>query len=179
MVANGLSFSVGKRGYCPPSLRNIITEMEDDIGAHPLVAKAIKEKDYRDIWGEDLAKQGVLMLNTTLTVERGKPNSHSKIWEEFTDEIIHTLLEETEQVVWILWGAHARDKVLKHQDILKQNNHKVIITSHPSPFSADRSLGKYPSFKGSKPFTTCNLLLSEMGKEEIRWINGTQEKKIQ
>lgn len=167
-VATGLSFTVGKKGYCPPSLRSILEEMEEDLGPHPEIAKAISKKDYRDIWGESLAQQGVLLLNTALTVERGKPNSHQKLWEEFTSAVVEKLLKEKSEIVWILWGTHAIDKVEQFQDLENYKNNYILKSSHPVPMAANRPIKSRDAiaFKGSRVFTIANKLL----KEPIQWI---------
>ena len=180
MTANGLAFSVGKKGYCPPSLRNIIQKMEKDLGCYPAIAKALRDKDYRSIWGEYQAKQGVLLLNTALTVEKGKPGSHSKIWSEFTEEIILKLMKERNNLTWVLWGAHAKKMYTKCLDRMTEEllgkggifpNHYTITSSHPSPFSASRKMGHHGSFFEVPVFT----FLKE--QTDIRWVPSLETKK--
>lgn len=149
--AEGLAFSVKKNIPLPPSLRNIYKELQDDIGC-----------DTSHFLGSLIpwAKQGVLLLNTTLTVRQGQAASHSKIgWEFFTDAILRLLNEKNEPVVFILWGAHARSK----KRFLNNPNHLVIESVHPSPLSA------YRGFFGSKPFSKTNAFLSSKGEEPIDW----------
>ena len=150
--AHGFSFSVLKPTPQPPSLVNIFKELKNDLGIEP------PNKNYGDLtyW----AKQGVLLLNTTLTVEEHKANSHKDIgWSKFTDHIISELNKKPEPVVFILWGKNARDK----KGMLNNPNHLVLESSHPSPFSA--SYG----FFGSKPFSKTNNFLREKGCDPIDW----------
>jgi uracil-DNA glycosylase len=149
--ANGLSFAVSKDTKLPPSLQNIFKELESDVGP-------LKNKDG-DLsrW----ARQGVLLLNATLTVLGASPGSHqSKGWETFTDAAIQALSEKREGVVFILWGNYARQKGA-HID---RSKHLVIESAHPSPFSA------YNGFFGSKPFSKTSAYLREQGKKEIGWL---------
>lgn len=149
--AHGLSFSVPNGVRNPPSLRNIFTEIERDTGVVPMV-----ENGNLDRW----AKQGVLLLNATLTVRAGEAGSHQKKgWEEFTDAVIRKLSEEREHLVFILWGNYARAKGA-HIDRAK---HLVIESAHPSPFSA------YAGFFGSRPFSRANIYLEAHGSAPIDW----------
>lgn len=149
--ANGLSFAVNDGVTLPPSLRNIFQEIESDIGAAPNRSGDLSR------W----AKQGVLLLNATLTVRASSPGSHqNKGWEAFTDAVIHVLSEEREGLVFILWGNYARAKGA-HIDRAK---HCVIESPHPSPFSA------HSGFFGSKPFSKTNLYLTNQGKTPIDWV---------
>lgn len=148
--ANGLSFSVHKGVRIPPSLRNIYKELHSDIG--------MIIPDHGDLvsWAE----QGVLLLNTSLTVREGEASSHSnKGWEIFTDKVISLLNERDEPVIFILWGNHARSK----KKIITNNHHHIIESVHPSPLSASRG------FFGSKPFSQVNGILRGIGREEIHW----------
>lgn len=148
--ANGLSFSVEKGTPLPPSLRNIFTELVDDIGCtYPQSGDLIK-------W----AKEGVLLLNTTLTVQESSPMSHVGMgWERFTDEVLRMLNEKQTPVVFILWGKHARSKV----KLINQSRHFVIESAHPSPLSA------YRGFFGSHPFSRTNEFLVSKGLKPIDW----------
>jgi uracil-DNA glycosylase len=147
--ANGLCFSVSESVTVPPSLKNIFTELKDDLGIER------KNKDLQD-W----AKQGVLLLNATLTVKAHEPNSHKDLgWETFTDYIIKQISDKKENVVFVLWGAFAQKKAL----LINQNKHFIIQSAHPSPFSV------YRGFYGSKPFSKINQYLREKGKREIVW----------
>lgn len=148
--AHGLSFSVPKGVRPPPSLLNIFKEIRDDLKKEPSV------KDDLSSW----ADQGVLLLNSVLTVEMGKPASHQKRgWEEFTDKIIHALNTERSGIVFILWGSYAQKKGA----FIDRSKHYVIESVHPSPLSAHRG------FLGSKPFSKANVYLKKMGQTEINW----------
>lgn len=148
--AHGLAFSVKPGVRKPPSLQNIFKELHDDLGV-PTPHDGHLEK-----W----AQQGVLLLNTTLTVEAGKPASHAKIgWERFTDRVIEVLNQHKEGLVFLLWGAHAQRK----GQIIDPKRHHVLKAAHPSPFSAERG------FFGCKHFSKTNQLLREMDKKEIDW----------
>jgi uracil-DNA glycosylase len=154
--ANGLSFAVGEQTKLPPSLQNIFKELSVDCN---LPFEALVKK------GGDLsrwAKQGVLLLNATLTVRGGTPGSHQRRgWEDFTDAAIKALSEKREHLVFILWGNYAKAKGA-HIDRTK---HLVIESAHPSPFSA------YNGFFGSKPFSKTNMYLKEHGKKPIDWLS--------
>lgn len=146
--AHGLSFSVRDGVKLPPSLKNIYKELYDDLGV------PIRTSGDLSSW----AKQGVLMLNSTLTVEKDNANSHSNIgWQQFTDDVIRLIDNNKRDVVFILWGNYARSK----KALIKNNF--IIESAHPSPFSA------YNGFFGSKPFSKCNNYLKSKGLEEIKW----------
>jgi len=148
--ANGLAFSVHKDIRIPPSLRNIYKELNTDLG--------IEIPKHGDLtkW----ALEGVLLLNSILTVEPHKPASYRNIgWEEYTDEIIQSINNKKENVVFILWGNYAQEK----GKYIDEDRHLVIKSSHPSPFSARKG------FFGSKPFSKCNNYLKERGIKEIDW----------
>lgn len=148
--ANGLCFSVREGVRMPPSLVNIFKEIQADLGK-PFPANGDLER-----W----ARQGVLLLNATLTVRASSPGSHQrKGWEEFTDSAIRLVSDQKEHVVFILWGAYAQKK----GEIIDRNKHLVIASPHPSPFSADRG------FFGSKPFSKTNEYLRSRGLKEIDW----------
>ncbi|MEG0371677.1 MAG: uracil-DNA glycosylase [Clostridium sp.] len=148
--AHGLSFSVMKGVKVPPSLRNIYKELKYDLGCStPTNGNLIK-------W----AKQGVLMLNTVLTVAEGAPNSHKGIgWEIFTDKIISIINQKKHPVIFVLWGKHAQEK----EKLITNKNHLIIKSAHPSPLSANRG------FFGSKPFSTINKFLCLLDEKEIDW----------
>ena len=152
--AHGLCFSVKKGTEIPPSLVNIYKELEDDLGIKPASHGCL----------EDWAKQGVLLLNTILTVQAHRAMSHSgKGWEQFTDAIIKAVDEKPEPVVFLLFGRPAQEK----KKLLHNPNHLIIETPHPSPLSA------YRGFFGSKPFSRANEYLKANGVEPIDWrING-------
>ena len=148
--AHGLSFSVQPNIAIPPSLRNIFAERENDIGLKPPVHGTLTQ------W----AQQGVLLLNTSLTVREGNAGSHAKKgWEAITDHIISTVNNNTERCVFILWGAHAQAK----KKLITQGHHAILEAPHPSPLSAFRG------FFGSAPFSRTNALLQEAGRAPIDW----------
>ncbi len=148
--AHGLAFSVQPNFPIPPSLRNIFKELHDDIGA-PLPTHGCLSS-----W----AAQGVLLLNTTLTVREGQPGSHrGHGWETFTDAIIRAINAKPDPVIFLLWGAHARQK----RSLLTNDHHVVFEGVHPSPLSAHRG------FFGSKPFSHINEALLAVGLSPIDW----------
>ena len=148
--AHGLSFSVRGNTPIPPSLRNIFQELFTDV--------AIQREQNGDLTG--WARQGVLLLNTTLTVREGEPGSHkNRGWEHITDTVMNALNEKPTRVVFVLWGAHARNK----KTLITQAHHVVIESAHPSPLSAHRG------FFGSKPFSQINSALEEAGLSPIKW----------
>ena len=149
-AAEGLAFSVPKKQPIPPSLINIYKEIDNDIGHHANTSGSLRE------W----QKQGVLLLNTVLTVEAHKPKSHSgKGWEIFTTSVISYLNREREGLVFMLWGRDARNK----KSLIDEKRHLVLEAAHPSPLSA------YNGFFGCKHFSKCNEYLKEKGKEPIKW----------
>jgi len=148
--ANGLAFSVHQGVKFPPSLKNIFKELEEDLGI-----KNIHNGDLSS-W----AKQGVLLLNATLTVEASKAGSHQKKgWETFTDAVIERVATELDHVVFVLWGSYAQKK----GKMIDRSKHFVIETAHPSPLSV------YRGFYGSKPFSKINDYLVHTGQEPINW----------
>lgn len=148
--AHGLCFSVKKGMEPPPSLKNIFKELNDDIG--------IPEPSHGEL--TSWAEQGVLLLNTVLTVRAGIANSHKGVgWEIFTDRIIIELDRKNTPIVFLLWGANARQKA----EIIKNPIHKKLITVHPSPLSA------YGGFFGCRHFSKANTILIESGQKPIDW----------
>ena len=148
--AHGLSFSVRGNTPIPPSLRNIFQELFTDV--------AIQREQNGDLTG--WARQGVLLLNTSLTVREGEPGSHkNRGWEHITDTVMNALNEKPTRVVFVLWGAHARNK----KTLITQAHHVVIESAHPSPLSAHRG------FFGSKPFSQINSALEDAGLSPIKW----------
>ena len=148
--AEGLSFSVKKGIAKPPSLMNIFTELRDDLGYK------IPNNGSLEPW----AKEGVLLLNSTLTVVKDTPKSHSnKGWEIFTDEVIRIINKKTTPVVFILWGSDARSKKV----LITNKIHYIIESPHPSPLSA------YRGFFGSKPFSKANNFLIKNNIEPVNW----------
>lgn len=147
--AHGLSFSVREGIPMPPSLRNIFKELKDDIGV---------VRTQTDL--TDWAKQGVLLLNSIMTVVKDTPLSHKdKGWEIFTDNIIKKLGEREKPMVFILWGSYARSK----KELIQNKNHLILESVHPSPLSASRG------FFGSKPFSKANQFLEKNGMSKINW----------
>lgn len=147
--AHGLSFSVQEGVPMPPSLRNIFKELYDDVGV---------KRNLTNL--TDWAKQGVLLLNSIMTVEKDKPLSHKdRGWENFTDYIIQKLGEREEPIVFILWGSYARSK----KELITNKNHLILESVHPSPLSANRG------FFGSKPFSKTNHFLEANHIEPIKW----------
>ena len=148
--AHGLSFSVKEGVRIPPSLKNIFTELKTDLNID------VPSSGDLSRW----AKQGVLLLNTVLTVEQEKAGSHQKQgWETFTDEIIKIINNNCDHVVFILWGANAQKKAA----FVDRSKHLVLESAHPSPLSS------YRGFFGSKPFSKTNAWLKKMGKPKIDW----------
>ena len=148
--AHGLSFSVQKGIPLPPSLRNIYKELQEDIGGE------LPTEGDLSHW----AKQGVLLLNTVLTVEEGNANSHKGMgWERLTNRLIESLNELNHPVIFILWGKPAQDK----EKLITNPNHVILKAPHPSPLSA------YRGFFGSKPFSRVNDILIQQGQSPIRW----------
>ena len=148
--AHGMAFSVQPGVKTPPSLVNIYKELQSTMGCY------IPNNGYLMKW----AKQGVLLLNTVLTVRAGKPQSHKgKGWEIFTDNIIRLLNEREKPIVFILWGSYARSK----KNLITNKNHYIVESVHPSPLSA------YNGFFGSKPFSKTNNFLIKNGIEPIDW----------
>ena len=152
--AHGLCFSVQHGVRVPPSLQNIFKELRDDLGV------PIPPHGNLTAW----ARQGVLLLNTTLTVREGEAGSHQgKGWETFTDEIIRAVNEKSERTVFVLWGSHSRRK----KSLITNPVHSIIESAHPSPLSA------HNGFFGSRPFSHINDALEEAGHERIEWTLPT------
>lgn len=148
--AHGLSFSVKKGIPLPPSLKNIFQELHDDLGC------AIPKNGDLSEW----ADQGVLLLNTVLTVRAGQANSHKgQGWEKLTNAIIEKLNQREEPVIFILWGSQAQ----KSKERIDASRHIIIESVHPSPLSA------YRGFFGSRPFSKANQALMALGKDPIDW----------
>lgn len=148
--AHGLSFSVLPDVKIPPSLVNIYKELENDLGIPPV------NHGYLESW----AKQGVLLLNTVLTVRKGQAHSHKgKGWEELTDAVIKKLSDRDKPMVFILWGSPS----IKKRALIDESKHVVLTSVHPSPLSA------YRGFFGSKPFSKTNEALIQFGEEPIDW----------
>ena len=148
--AHGLCFSVQKGVDKPPSLKNMFKELENDLGIKPPKHGCLT----------DWAKQGVMLLNTVLTVRDGEPNSHKKLgWTIFTDKIIELLNEREDPVIFVLWGRNAIDKL----PLITSTNHYVLTAAHPSPLSASRG------FLGCKHYSKINSILTSIGKEPIDW----------
>lgn len=149
-VANGLAFSARDGQKVPPSLQNIYKELKSDLGIE------IPKSPDLTRW----AKQGVLLMNATLTVRAGLAGSHQKKgWETFTNAVIKIISDQKENIVFILWGAYAQNK----GELIDSNKHFVIKSPHPSPFSADRG------FFGSKPFSKTNKYLELHSEKGVQW----------
>lgn len=147
--AHGLSFSVQEGCKRPPSLDNIFKELESDLHIH---------RENNDL--TDWAKQGVLLLNSIMSVQMDRPLSHQNHgWEIFTDAIISKLNEREKPVIFVFWGSYARSKKV----LITNPQHKIIESVHPSPLSA------YRGFFGSRPFSKINRYLKEIGEKEIQW----------
>ncbi len=147
--AHGLAFSVRPGVKPPPSLRNILKELHQELGCR------IPNNGCLEPW----ARQGVMLLNAVLTVRAHQPSSHQGMgWEQFTDAVIRKLSDRDDPLVFVLWGGFARKK----SKLIDTDRHKVIESAHPSPLSAAK-------FFGSKPFSKINAALSGLGKDEINW----------
>jgi len=150
--ANGLCFSVNKGVQHPPSLINILKEIKDDLGLK-----------FHDNNGDlsKWAKQGVMLLNATLTVRDGYAGSHqNKGWETFTDKVIQIISDETNNTVFLLWGSFAKHK----RKLIDTKKHKILESGHPSPLSANRGY-----WFGNKHFSQCNEYLESIGENKIDW----------
>ena len=148
--AHGLAFSVQKGVRIPPSLLNMYKELQNELGCY------IPNNGYLEKW----ARQGVMLLNSALTVRDGLANSHrGKGWEIFTDRIVELLNDREDPVIFLLWGSNAKEKM----KVITNPQHKILTTVHPSPLSASRG------FFGCGHFKTANRLLNQMGKSEIDW----------
>ncbi|MBQ5796895.1 MAG: uracil-DNA glycosylase [Firmicutes bacterium] len=148
--AHGMCFSVKKGVAVPPSLVNIYKELKEDVGFE------IPNHGFLESW----ADQGVLLMNTVLTVRGGQANSHKgKGWEIFTDQVIRHLNDRQKPMVFLLWGAHAKSK----RQLITNPNHMILTAAHPSPLSA------YNGFYGCRHFSRTNLFLEEQGMKPIDW----------
>ena len=148
--ANGLCFSVNEGIKTPPSLRNILLELNKDLKI---------KRTNTDF--TDLAKQGILLLNSALTVESKKPGSHLKLWEPYTNYIIDYISKNFDNIIFVLWGNYAKKKKI----LIDLNKHYIIESNHPSPLSANRG-----GWFNTKPFSKINNILKELDKREIKWI---------
>jgi uracil-DNA glycosylase len=152
--AHGLCFSVPEGVRIPPSLVNIYKELENDLG--------VPRRDSGNL--EHWARQGVLLLNNSLTVEAGRAGSHAgKGWEAITDAAVTAVARREEPSVFILWGNHARNKAQRVTELGPGSRHLVLISPHPSPLSA------HSGFFGSKPFSRANAFLEANGRGKIDW----------
>lgn len=149
--ANGLSFSVNHGIVFPPSLINIFKELEQDLSVPMPISGSL----------EHWSKQGILLLNATLTVEKGKAGSHQgKGWEIFTDNVIRKLSDQKENLVFLLWGNYAKNK----QKLIDANKHLILVSGHPSPMSANRG-----HWFGNKHFSKTNKYLQDCKLTPIQW----------
>lgn len=151
--ATGLCFGIEKVASVPPSLRNIIKELKNDLNI-----------DLNDTTLEKWAKQNILLLNSSLSVLQGKPNSHVSLWNDFTKYIINEL-NKCEHIIFVAWGAFAYDK-FKNINLEK---HDLLVSSHPSPLSVYKQFKEFPAFTNSKPFSKINQILEENNKKIIIW----------
>ena len=150
--ANGLAFAVNNNIKLPPSLKNIFIEISNDLSMNVKVNSTL----------ENFSNQGVFLLNTSLTVVRNRPNSHKDIgWEIFTNKTIKIISQKRENIVFMLWGKSASKK----RNLINEDKHLVLTTSHPSPLSA------YRGFFGSKHFSKANQFLKEKNIEQINWVD--------
>ncbi len=148
--AHGLAFSVLNECKTPPSLKNIFIELVDDIGCNKPLSPNLT------LW----AQEGILLINSVLTVQEGKANSHkNKGWEKFTDNVIRELSLKRDNIVFILWGNYAQKKAI----YIDKSKHLIIMSPHPSPLSS------YRGFFGSKPFSLTNKYLQSTGQKKINW----------
>lgn len=152
--AHGLSFSVTKQVKIPPSLQNIYKELHSDLNLN------IPSHGFLESW----AKQGVLLLNATLTVRANEPKSHyGKGWERFTDTVIAKLSERQDPIVFLLWGKSAEEKCRNVSSLQGKTPHLILKAAHPSPYSASNG------FFGCKHFSKTNAFLVEHGKSPVDW----------
>ena len=156
--ATGLCFGVNSHCKIPPSLRNINKELINDIG-HGISDSTL----------ENWAKQGVLLINSALTVREHCPASHAKMWKSFTEYILTYMNQQTENKIFVAWGAFAYNCLFNKKQTLDTEKHKLVVSSHPSPLSANKNFKEFPKFMDSKPFSTINKGLIEMKKEIILW----------
>lgn len=153
--ANGLAFSVSDGVKIPSSLRNIFKNLKQTTDFKVPVSGNLKN------W----TKQGVLLLNCSLTVEESRPNSHARLWEKITDFIIEYISSENENLIFLLWGSNS----LRKKELIKNTEH-ILISSHPSGLSANKPLKEYPSFMENQHFVKTNEILEKLGKEKINFI---------
>jgi uracil-DNA glycosylase len=154
--AEGLCFSVPKGVRLPPSLQNIFKELASDFQDKRYLENIERRNGHLTKW----AKQGVFLLNSVLTVEKGRPGSHAGLgWETFTDEVIRKVSEHKTGIVFLLWGNYA----IKKKSLIDIKKHFVLIAPHPSPFSA------HTGFFGCKHFSKTNEILKKQGKSEVDW----------
>jgi uracil-DNA glycosylase len=157
--AHGLAFSVNPGIKIPPSLRNIFLEIQQNYQLSPNLPSS-GDLSY-------LASQGVLLLNTTLTVRQSKPNSHVKIWKGFTQKIIDYITSNHKDIIFMLWGNNAKALLKKVPDsLIKKNNHYILSSVHPSPLSANRG-----GWFGKELFLKANIKLEEYQKTTINWVS--------
>lgn len=155
-LAMGMSFSVPHGISIPSSLNNIYNNMIK-------FGHINKFPSHGNL--EEIAKQGCLFLNAALTVNHKEPNSHADLWSSFTDSIIKNISKEKDNVIFVLWGAFARNKSI----LIDKNKHKILITSHPSGMSCNKKLGDEPAFSDFDHFGTINKILKDNGKRPINW----------
>jgi uracil-DNA glycosylase len=152
--AIGLAFGVNNSQKLPPSLRNIAKELRNDLGI-----------ELGDQTLENWAKQGVLLLNSSLSVIQGNPGSHMKYWTHFINHIL-SILAKQERIIFVAWGKFAYDKLVP---LLTREEDSLLVSSHPSPLSANRPFKQFSSFIGSNPFSKINNILKNFNKTPIVW----------
>jgi uracil-DNA glycosylase len=155
-VATGLCFQTSTADKMPPSLKRILKEIEDDCYTGEFDPERLEIPD-NELWGPRLANQGVLMLNTALTVTQGSPGAHTKAWKPFTRKLIQTLDKEKKSLIWLLMGNHAKS----FKDLIK--NGEIVESGHPSPLNSKKT------FLGSKPFSRVNEKLNNINSTKINW----------
>ena len=156
--ATGLCFGVNQDCKIPPSLRNINKELQTDVNS-----------EIKDTTLEKWANQGILLINASLTVKEHCPNSHAKIWKGFTEHILNYLNKNTENKIFVAWGAFAFNKLFNKSNNLDINKHSLIVSSHPSPLSANKPFRNFQKFLGSKTFSKINYMLAEKKEKQIEW----------
>lgn len=151
--ATGLAFGINPGNKLPPSLKNIQKELLQDLNVK-----------LQDTTLEKWAEQGVLLINTSLSVLQSTPGSHIKYWKDFTQYIIDSI-NSLDSVIFVAWGAHAYNR-LKN---INRDKHYIIVSSHPSSLSCNKKFGEFMMFNGSKPFSKINNILEKQGKQIINW----------
>ena len=157
--------------YCDPSEIKVVIIGQDPYHGEGQATELLKDlgKENDDSTLEKWAKQGVLLLNSALTVREHCPAIHAKLWKPFTEYILKYLNERTQHKIFVAWGAFAYNCLFNKNQNLDTDKHKLIVSSHPSPLSANKCFQIYPKFVDSKPFTKINGILIELNKTPIQW----------